>query len=177
MFYGILAVSYENAFLFLINIGLMYLFFKDNYATYTSKHFKILDILFFFVQASFEIISPCCWIFVERWFCKELVIFIVLAQNSSKRVLLISSESFIVTIVLYPCLSSPFFMYMYDAAYFIIILFFLPNSLNLIKMNSSFPLTWKIFIDILLSFSTFRNQVWKVSTNSTFKLKYIIHVL
>lgn len=82
-----------------------------------------------------------------------------------------SSKSFIVIIIFYFHLASPFFLCMYGTAYFIMMLLFLQNFLTLVKMNSLPQLVWRAFIHILLLFSTFGSQVWKISINLSFKYK------
>lgn len=100
-----------------------------------------------------------------------------LARISGKKTLLISNEFFIVTIVFYVCLVNLVFLYIYRVAYYTVISHFLSISLSLAKMNSLFPLVWRDFINVLFLFSTFGNQVQKVSINLFFEHEYITHVL
>lgn len=99
-----------------------------------------------------------------------------LAQNSSRRLLSISSKSFIITIICHSCLASLFFLYIYEAMYFIRVPFLLQNFLRFVKINSLLSSIWKTFISILLLFSIFRSQIQKTSINLSFKYKYIIYV-
>lgn len=61
-----------------------------------------------------------------------------LAQNSNEKTLLIKSASFIITTILYSHSPSLFFLSIYDAVYFIVILLFLQIFLGFAKMNSLF---------------------------------------
>lgn len=123
------------------------------------------------VQHSSGISSPH-WLFVRRRFRRWLAVSMASAQKFNDNPLSTNRQSFIVTIVFYPCSTIPFSSCMYGIAYLIVMPLLLQKSFNLAEINSPPPSAWKTFIDLLHYFSTTGSHTWKTSTNSSFDYKY-----
>lgn len=83
---------------------------------------------------------------------------------------------FHIIMVFYFCSARPFSLYMYGAAYLIVILCFLQKLRSLTKMNSLPPSTHNIFIKQPDLASTFGSQTWKASINLSFPQRYKVQV-
>lgn len=118
------------------------------------------------------------WLFVlvGSLFLRWLAVFITLAQNLLDRLLLISIESFIVTLVHHPHLANLFSLCTYGAVYHITIFHFLQQDQSLININSPSPSALSIFIKHPDSASMCGSQVGKTSTKSFLLLKYKVQV-
>lgn len=98
------------------------------------------------------------------------------AQNSFHKLLSISIESFIVTIVRHSRSASPFSLCLYRAAYFIEMPLFSRKVQSLCDMNFPLPSALSIFIIYPDLISARGSYIWNVSMKLSFPHKYKIEV-
>lgn len=113
---------------------------------------------------------------VRSLFCRLMAVSISLAQNLYGNLLLISIESFIMTIMRYFCLAGLLSLYTYKAVYFIKICFILQNIWSLFNKNFSLPSTLGIFIKHPFLTSSYSSHAWNISMKLFLPCRYKVQV-